>query len=331
MPRRGVHVDGHERTGPAVLVGRRHPRVPPPVRGQGAVRAGARGSRRGPGGATGHRDRRLRARRPPIRHAGASRLPAARVRGHRGARDRANVHDRDLVSHETYFAHRALTWGTRFVPFRSAGIWRGAMGNGGTLTFHAATRLALELPSGDAGPAIRSSTSSRLRPNSTEPVAVATAVWRMVYGGDEAIERGFEDPSREGAVNFLVALVQDVEGRLLEGGANDPEALVEQIADQAVLAWSADRGLLCEQLGIQVPPDGLAGERLFSLARELCAAIAANVMPILKVSQPLTRAETFGRARELKDLAPIGRVSTYQAAPVAEPEAAPMAAEETAR
>jgi hypothetical protein len=190
------------------------------------------------------------------------------------------------------------------------------MGNGGTLTFHAATRLALDLPSGNAGPSIRSCTTSRVLPNSIEPVEVATAVWRMAYGNDDAIERGFADPARKAAVAFLVELVQEVEGRLLEGWTDHPGILVQQIADAAVPSHPMDRAQLCEQFGMVVPANRIAGERLFALAHELCASITANVLPILRVSQPLTRAETFGRARELKTLAlvPTGRAGESQEA-----------------
>ena len=199
------------------------------------------------------------------------------------------------------------------------------MGDGGTLTFHAATRLALDLPSGNAGPSIRSCTTSRVLPNSIEPVEVATAVWRMAYGNDDAIERRFDDPARREAVAFLVELVQKVEGRLLEGWTDHPGILVQQIADAAVPSHPADRAQLCEQFGMLVPANRIAGERLFALAHELCASITANVLPILRASRPLTRAETFGRARELKTRAfvPTGRAGESREAR----EAARMAVE----
>ena len=199
------------------------------------------------------------------------------------------------------------------------------MGDGGTLTFHAATRLALDLPSGNAGPSIRSCTTSRVLPNSIEPVEVATAVWRMAYGNDDAIERRFDDPARKDAVAFLVELVQKVEGRLLEGWTDHPGILVQQIADAAVPSHPADRAQLCEQFGMVVPANRIAGERLFALAHELCASITANVLPILRASRPLTRAETFGRARELKTRAfvPTGRAGESREAR----EAARMAVE----
>src|SRR5205823_2585005 len=176
------------------------------------------------------------------------------------------------------------------------------------------------LPSGNAGPSIRSCTTSRVPPNSIEPVEVATAVWRMAYGNDDAIERRFDDPARREAVAFLVELVQKVEGRLLEGWTDHPGILVQQIADAAVPSHPADRAQLCEQFGMVVPANRIAGERLFALAHELCASITANVLPILRASRPLTRAETFGRARELKTRAfvPTGRAGESREARVAE-------------
>src|SRR5207248_3295377 len=138
-------------------------------------------------------------------------------------------------------------------------------------------------------------------------------------------ERRFDDPARREAVAFLVELVQKVEGRLLEGWTDHPGILVQQIADAAVPSHPADRAQLCEQFGMVVPANRIAGERLFALAHELCASITANVLPILRASRPLTRAETFGRARELKTRAfvPTGRAGESREAR----EAARMAVE----
>ena len=64
----------------------------------------------------------------------------------------------------------------------------------------------------------------------------------MVYGDDEAIERGFDDPARAVAVTFLVGLVQEIEGRLLEGWSDDPGILVQQVADESVPTSPAGSG-----------------------------------------------------------------------------------------
>jgi hypothetical protein len=108
----------------------------------------------------------------------------------------------------------------------------------------------------------------------------------MVYGHGDAIERRFDHPSRDTAVEFVIGLVQQVEARLLEDSTSVPETLVRAIVEEAVPASPAERRRLCEQFDIGVLSDEVAGRRLNRLARELCVSITENLTPILRASQP---------------------------------------------
>jgi hypothetical protein len=152
--------------------------------------------------------------------------------------------------------------------------------NGGLVSLHPATGLALELPYARSRRA-----GGRLHATETRAPDVATALWRFVFGDADARLRAFDDRSRAEAVAFLVELVRTVEARLLEGWL-DHAALVRRIADQAVQCDASTRGRLCAQLGIGAPCDSLAAEWLHSLVVELAASLVTAVAPILGATRP---------------------------------------------
>jgi hypothetical protein len=174
----------------------------------------------------------------------------------------------------------------------------------GTLALHAATRLALELPAGGGGNG-RSS-------GPAHPASVAEAFWRLAYGEEGAPVAALSGPGQEGAVDFLVDLVRQVERRLLDGSAESPAVLARRVVDQTVPTDALERETLCSQLGI--PTVELAPERLSFLAWDLCVSLTENLRPIVAACLP--EAEVTGTASTVD---PPARPANDQAVPAPAP------------
>jgi hypothetical protein len=125
-----------------------------------------------------------------------------------------------------------------------------------------------------------------LSPVAVDPASVALAAWRLTYGDEDAAARRFDALGRQAAVRFVVGLVQHVEEALLEASVDDPWLLADRIAPDSVPTHLTDRERLCEQLGITLPSRVLCGEWLSSVARDIAATVAGQLMPILQACQP---------------------------------------------
>jgi hypothetical protein len=163
----------------------------------------------------------------------------------------------------------------------------------GTCALHAATRLALDLPTGGGAG----------RRAHAHPASVAEAFWRLAYGEDGAPVTALTDTGREGAVDFLVDLVREVERRLLGGSAESPAVLARRVVDQAVPADALERESLCAQLGI--PTVELAPERLSFLAWDLCVSLTENLRPIVAACRPDVVAPATEVTVDVPDAEPV--------------------------
>jgi hypothetical protein len=134
---------------------------------------------------------------------------------------------------------------------------------------------------------------SRISPSPVTAGQVAAAVWQLAYGEADAELRRIDGPGAHAAAGFLVRLVLAVEDVVAKRSAAsgppvDSWAVAEYVADEVVPPEGTVRLGVCEQLGLHVPNDRIAGELLFALARDIADTLVESLLPILRATLSTT-------------------------------------------